>query len=99
MDNLQFGSAILLAFIYTVIQNIKLSVKVQHMVSKIARYSFCIYLTHIYIARDLYWGMFEGSTLHVVPRTFMIALLTMLTGYLLAYVISRVPKGKYIIGA
>lgn len=99
LDNLQIGSAILVAFLYTVMQNIKLSEKIQSLVSKVAKYSFGIYLTHIYIARDLYWGIFENSSIHIFPRTFLIAFLTLITGYLITYILSYIPKGKYITGA
>lgn len=99
LDNLQLGSAILVAMLYTIMQNIKLSHEVQKIITGIAKYSFCIYLTHIYIARDLYWGLFEGSTIHIFPRTFLIAVLTLLTGYLLTWLLTFLPKGKYITGA
>ncbi len=99
VDNLQIGSAFLVAFLYTIMQNIKMRSGLQRAVSHIAKYSFGIYLTHIYIARELYWGIFSGSTLHIFPRTFMIALLTLLTGYLLTYLLSLIPKGRYITGA
>lgn len=98
LDNLQIGSAVLVAFLYTVMQNIHLGERLQTRISAIAKYSFCIYLTHIYIARDLYWGLFEGSTLHIFPRTFLIAFLTLITGYLLTYLLTFLPKGKYITG-
>ncbi len=99
MDNLQIGSAFLVAFLYTLMQNIKLKDRVQRVVSQIAKYSFGIYLTHLYIARDLYWGVFKGSTIHIFPRTFIIAILTLITGYALTWALSRIPKGKYITGA
>ena len=98
LDNLQIGSAIMVAFLYTVMQNVRLHDRVQTMVTNVAKYSFCIYLTHIYIARDLYWGVFNGSTIHIFPRTFLIALLTLATGYLLTFVLSKLPKGKFITG-
>lgn len=99
LDNLQIGSALLVAFLYTVMQNIHLHERVQNVVTNIAKYSFCIYLTHIYIARELYWGIFNGSTIHIFPRTFIIAFLTLITGYLLTYLLTFLPKGKYITGA
>lgn len=97
-DNLQIGSAVLVAFLYTLMQNIRFSANIQHMITAIAKYSFCIYLTHIYIARELYWGLFNGSTLHIFPRTFLIAALTLLTGYLLTWLLTHIPNSKYITG-
>lgn len=98
LDNLQIGSALLVAFLYTVMQNIRLHERLQHIVTNIAKYSFCIYLTHIYIARDLYWGLFNGSSIHIFPRTCIIAILTLITGYLLTYLLTFIPKGKFITG-
>lgn len=98
LDNLQLGSALLVALLYTVMQNIRLPQAMQRAITNIARYSFCIYLTHIYIARELYWGIFEGSEIHIFPRTFLIAILTLLTGYVLTYALTFLPKGKYITG-
>lgn len=98
-DNLQLGSAAFVALLYTILQNIKFPERVQLMLTGIAKYSFGIYLTHIYIARELYWGIFNGGSIHIFPRTFIIALLTLLTGYILTRLISNLPKGKYITGA
>lgn len=98
LDNLQIGSAFLVALLYTIMQHIKLHQKIQNIVTNIAKYSFCIYLTHIYIARELYWGLFNGSSIHIFPRTFLIAFLTLITGYVLTYILTFIPKGKYITG-
>ena len=97
--NLQIGSAAWVALLYTFLYNIKFSSKLQKLLTGIARYSFGIYLTHIYIARELYWGIFDGSHIHIFPRTFIIALLTLITGYILARLLTKAPGGKYITGA
>lgn len=99
LGNLQLGSAFLVAFLYTVMQNIHLPQSMQRIITNVAKYSFCIYLTHIYIARELYWGLFNGSSIHIFPRTFLIAFLTLVTGYVLTYLLSFLPKSKYITGA
>lgn len=98
-DNLQIGSALFVTILYTLMQNIKIKQSLQDILTNIAKYSFCIYLTHIYIARELYWGIFQNSTIHIFPRTFIIAFLTLITGYFLTWVISLFPKSKYITGA
>lgn len=98
LDNLQMGSALVVASLYTIMQNLHMPDKIQRALSATAKYSFCIYLTHIYIARQLYWGLFDGSEIHIFPRTFIIALMTLITGYCLTWVIARLPKGKYIAG-
>lgn len=99
LDNLQLGSAVLVAFLYTVMQNIKFKERIQSVITSVAKYSFCIYLTHIYISNDLYWGIFNGSQIHIFPRTFIIAFLTIITGYLLTWILSKLPYSKYITGA
>ncbi len=99
LNNLQIGSVLAVAFLYTIMQNLKFNDTVQSTLTSIARYSFCIYLTHIYIARELYWGIFEGSGIHIFPRTFIIAFLTLITGYILTYLLGFIPKSKYITGA
>lgn len=99
IDNLQLGSAVFVALLYTVLQNVKFPDKIQTILTGIAKYSFGIYLTHIYIAQELYWRIFKGSTIHIFPRTFLIALLTLLTGYTITRLISNLPKGKFITGA
>ncbi len=98
-DNLQLGSAVLVAALYTLLQNIRLSAQIQKSITGIAKYSFGIYLTHIYIAREMFWGLFDGSSIHIFPRTFLIALLTLATGYFLTRLLSIIPNGKYITGA
>lgn len=96
--NLQIGSAVLVAMLFVMGQNITLNSSVQHIVTKIAKYSYGIYLTHIYIARELYWGIFDGTEIHIFPRTFLIASLTLLTGYILSYLMTYLPKGRYVAG-
>lgn len=98
LDNLQIGSALLVSFLYTVMQNLHFHKRVQSIFTNIAKYSFCIYLTHIYIARELYWGLFNGSSIHIFPRSFLIALMTLITGYVLTFLLTLIPKGKYITG-
>lgn len=99
LDNLQIGSVFLVALLYTIMQNIRFSENTQSLITSVAKYSFCIYLTHIYIARELYWGIFDGSKIHIFPRTFLIAVLTLLTGYFLTKLLSYIPKSNYITGA
>lgn len=97
-DNLQIGSAILVAFLYTIMQNIHLQPRLQQIVTNVSKFSFCIYLMHIYI-RNLYWDLFDGTSIHIFPRTFLIAFLVLTTGYALTYILSFLPKSKYITGA
>lgn len=98
IDNLQIGSAIAVAMLYTVMQNVRPGKRTQLILSSIAKYSYCIYLTHIFIARELYWGVLDSSGFHVVLRTLITALLTLATGYVLTGIIARIPFGRYVTG-
>ncbi len=95
----QIGTVGFVAMLYPIFQNIKLSERLQRLTSSLAKYSFGIYLTHLYIARELYWGVFSGAQIHIFPKTFLIALLTLCTGYLLTLLISKLPYGKYVTGS
>ncbi len=97
-SNLQLGSVAWVGLLYILFYHIRLPEKIQAKLTQIAKYSFGIYLTHIYLAKELYWGIFEGSTLHILPRTFIIALLTLITGYVLSWLLTKAPGGKYITG-
>lgn len=99
MDNLQLGSAVLVALLYTVIQKIKLGAPLQRFMTAVARFSFGIYLIHIFVIRDFVWNFFYGSTLHTFPRTFLIAGLSMAVSWCIIWILSKLPFGKYITGA
>lgn len=97
-DNLQIGSAAWVAMLYVILFHVRFPEKLEMVLTKIAKYSFGIYLTHLYIATELYWGIFEGTHIHIFPRTFLIAILTLITGYLLTWLIGKLPISKYVVG-
>jgi peptidoglycan/LPS O-acetylase OafA/YrhL len=98
MDNLQIGSAFLVAMLYTVIQSNPIKVNfIRNIVSELAKYSFGIYLIHI-VVRNIVWTLFQSSTIHPFPETFLIAAITMAASYSIIKLISYLPFSKYTIG-
>ncbi len=109
IGNLQIGNAIMVAIIFILIQNIyslrifnKADVNMSNWnktVSEIAKYSFGIYLVHIWVARDLVWPIFYNYYRpHVLIQAPISALLTLIISYLIIKTISKLPYSKYIIG-
>lgn len=98
LDNLQFGSAVLVAILYTVLQKIKFSNNIQSILTSIAKYSFGIYLIHFFTIRII-WRFFDNSNLHIFPRSFIIAVITIFICWMIIYIISKIPYGRYITGA
>lgn len=97
MDNLQLGSAVLVALLYTIFQNIKLPSNFQAFLTSIAKFSFGIYLIHYY-TRDFFWKIFDNSSIPTFPRTFMIAALMMGICWCIVWIVSKLPYGKYLTG-
>lgn len=99
MDNLQIGSAFLVAVLYTVIQSCPIKVDpIRKIIREIAKYSFGIYLMHVIVVRDIIWRLFQSSTLHPVLDTFMIATLSMIVCYSVIKLIGYLSFSKYVIG-
>jgi surface polysaccharide O-acyltransferase-like enzyme len=99
MDNLQIGSAFLVAMLYTVIQSNPIKVEfIRNLVSELAKYSFGIYLVHIVVVRDIVWKIFQSSTMHPLPETFLIATISMVACYSIIKLISYLPFSKITIG-
>lgn len=96
-DNLQFGSAILLAFIFIVIQHIRLQQNLQNFLTILSKYCFGIYLIH-YFTRDYFWSIFRNSDIHIVPRTLLIAIITMISCTVILWLIAKLPFGKRLAG-
>ena len=61
--------------------------------------SFGIYLIHIFIMRDLLWrsGILDGIGNYYL-QTFLSFAITVITSYLVIWLISYIPKSQYIIG-
>lgn len=97
-DNLQLGSAVLVALLYTVVQKIRFGNRIQTFLTAVAKYSFGIYLIHI-LVRNCVWQLFQNSQIHTFPRTFIMAGIAMAASWLIIWCLSKLPYGKYITGA
>ena len=95
-DNLQIGSAFLVAIIFTIVQNLHL--KQSNIVSNIANCSFGIYLIHIIIVRNLVWTFFESCNINPILETSIITLISFVISLLIVKILSKLPFSKYIVG-
>ena len=83
MDNLQIGSAILVALLFVVIKQTSESKLGERFLnrwcSSLAQYSFGIYLIHIYVVRDCVWLFFQHNRMltHPILESLLIAILSM----------------------
>lgn len=95
-DNLQIGSAFLVAIIFTIVQN--LSLKQSNIVSNIANCSFGIYLIHIIILRHVVGPFFESCNINPILETSIITLISFVISLLIVKILSKLPFSKYIVG-
>lgn len=99
MDNLQIGSAFLVALIYTIIQNYPIKSRLcNYYIKDIAKCSFGIYLIHIIVVREIIWKFFQADFTHPFILSFIIAFVAMIICYIIIKIISFIPGSKYIIG-
>lgn len=68
------------------------------LIEKASSISFGVYFVHIFIMRDVIWNISFIRTIPDVPEFFVIALITIVLSYLIAWLISCLPFSKYIIG-
>ncbi len=64
-----------------------------------AKLCFGIYLVHIFVMREILWNM---AFIHAIPgfmQALVIACITFVISWLIAFLISKLPGSKYIIGA
>ncbi len=85
---------------FTLIQHIHIkSGVIKSVVSELAKYSFGIYLIHIWIVRDLICPIFENYYRpHVLVQAPLTAIISLLISYCILKLISKLPYSKYIIG-
>lgn len=84
---------------FTLIQHIHIkSSVIKYFISEVAKYSFGIYLIHIWIVRDLVWPIFETIYQpHVLIQAPLTAIVSLLISYCILKLISKSPYSKYII--
>lgn len=95
-DNLQIGSALFVAIIFTIVQNLHL--KQSNIVSNIANCSFGIYLIHIIILRHVVGPFFESCNINPILETSIITLISFVISLLIVKILSKLPFSKYIVG-
>ena len=95
-DNLQIGSALFVAVIFTTIQN--LPIKQSNTISNIANYSFGIYLIHIIVILYIVQPFFETSNINPIIETSIITMITFVISLVIVKILSKLPFSKYIIG-
>lgn len=98
-DNLSLTSAVFVAGLFILAQNIDLPNYIASIVNVIAKYSFGIYLIHFIVARDVIWPIMSHYRLsHPLIETPFLTMLTLLMCLGIVKIISWLPKSKYIIG-
>lgn len=105
-DNLQIGSAFLVALIFMVVKEISDSKFGQKFLngpaSKIAQYSFGIYLLHFYVIRDGIWRIMENHRMYNLPilETLIIVFSAMISCILFMRLLKTIykPLGKWMFG-
>lgn len=98
-SNLSITSAFYVSAIFIFFKNFELPSFVQYFLSKIAKYSFGIYLIHILIVREVVWKFLENNRMpHPIIETPFIAIISLIICMILVKFISLLPKSKYIIG-
>ena len=99
MDNLQIGSAVLVAMLYTLVQSFPIkSSMVNRVISDIAQCSFGIYLIHILVVHELVWRGFSADMLNPALLSVIIAILSLILCYTIVKLLSKLPYSKYIVG-
>ena len=74
------------------------SSNVPHIIALISKYSFGIYLIHIFVMRRMVWSWNFVSKYGSVPQIIMTIILTFVISFAIIYLISYLPFSKYIIG-
>lgn len=98
-SNLQIGVASYLILIYTLVQHI--SIKSKHLISiisKIAKYSYGIYLIHPVIIFFLSKYILNDLQINMSIKIIILAISTFLSCYFICFFIKKTPISKYIIG-
>lgn len=99
-DNLSLTSAFYVSAIYIFFKNFKLPSILESWSRVLAKYSFGIYLIHIFIIREVVWKFLENSRLpHPLIETPFIAIVSLLICLIIVKGLSYLPKSEYFIGS
>lgn len=98
IDNLQIGSAVLVVIFYTLIQNMSVRESISNVITKIAKYTFGIYLIHIIVVREFVWHFFVQSQMNPFIETMIITIISIALCIIILKTISKIPYGRQVIG-
>lgn len=71
---------------------------IQRFLTGITPYLFGVYLIHIYIIRDFVWLFFTNRRFNPILEMLSVAIISIALSFVITYIISKLPKSKYIIG-
>lgn len=97
-DYLQIGQLLFTALLFTLAQHLPQRILQWTVWKQISIYSFGIYLMHPIVVRDLVWRFFEQHRMHALVETPVIALVSIALCYTLLWMLSRLPKTKWLTG-
>lgn len=99
VGNLQFGAAIIVVLLYTLIQNInKKNTLIFNFISRLASCSYFIYLTHILIISLLKKYFLDSIELFVPLKIILLAISTLFICFSSCLLIRKLPYSKFITG-
>jgi surface polysaccharide O-acyltransferase-like enzyme len=98
-DNLSFTSVMFVISIFCFFQNFKLPNIIESAFNVVAKYSFGIYLIHIIVVRDIVWSFLNDNRIsHPIIETPIICIISLILCIIVVWLISFLPKSKYIVG-
>lgn len=99
LDNLSVFSAIMVLYLFWVAKSfLDIHNRVTQFISNVSKYAYGIYLIHIVVIRDFIWKLFEGSLLNPLVKALLIAIIGLITCFIIIRLIAYLPKSKWIIG-
>lgn len=99
-DNLCFVSIVYVYTIFTIIQYLstKCSIRIQGILTELAKHSFGIYLSHIFIIHFITQPLVSSLMLPPYLAIPIMAIVTYLCCYIIIKMITFLPKSKYMVG-
>lgn len=90
---------IMVIFWWKITEKLKLSDALMPKVALLSNLTFGVYLSHIFIMRQVIWKIDCIATMqNYVLQTLIVIILTVICSSIVSYIISLLPVGNYIIG-
>lgn len=81
------------------IAKLNFGIKIREVVALLSNLSFGVYLSHIFIMRNVLWNIpWITNISSQIVQTVIVAILTLLMSFVLSYIISRTAMGNVIVG-